>query len=170
MARGFSKAILCGNLTRDPDLRATPSGAQVCSLSLAVNRVFKDSSGSNKESVSFFDCVAWGKQGEAIAQYAKKGSGMLVSGRLEQRSWEDKNSGQRRSRVELVIEDFNFIGNNSNAGGGNYDTSEGVDMAPSDDVNQEPSESADGGSQEAEVVPDDIPSGEGEVKLDDIPF
>ena len=157
MARGFSKAILCGNLTRDPELRATPSGAQVCSFGLAVNRVYRDASGANKENVSFFDCVAWGKPGETIAQYAKKGTGMLVSGRLEQRSWDDKSTGAKRSRVEVVIEDFNFIGGNGDGGNGSRGKSS--------------SEPMDGVDAEPEVVPDDIPTDEdGEVKLDDIPF
>lgn len=161
MARGFSKVILCGNLTRDPELRATASGTQVCSFSLAVNRVYKDSSGNNKESVSFFDCSAWGKQGETIAQYAKRGTGMLVSGRLEQRSWEDKTTGGKRSRVEIVIEDFNFI--SGNAGGGNYEGSSKASSSTKAD-------SADGIDDEQEFVPDDIPSDDGDVKLDDIPF
>ena len=90
--RGFSKAIITGNLTRDPDLRTTPNGASVCSFSVAVNRVFRDSSGTQQESVSFIDCSAWGKLGEMIGQYAKKGSGVLVSGRLDQRTWEDKTT------------------------------------------------------------------------------
>ena len=125
--RGFSKAIITGNLTRDPELRTTPSGASVCSFSVAVNRVYRDSSGTQQESVSFIDCSAWGKLGEMIGQYAKKGAGVLVSGRLDQRSWEDKNSGQKRSRVEIVVEDFNFTsaagdrgGNNGGNQGGGY--------------------------------------------------
>ena len=108
--RGFSKAIITGNLTRDPELRTTPNGASVCSFSVAVNRTFKDSNGEQKEDVSYIDRSAWGRLGEMINQYAKKGSGVLVSGRLDQRSWEDKNGGGKRSRVEIVVEDFNFIG------------------------------------------------------------
>ena len=96
--RGFSKAIITGNLTRDPELRSTPSGNSVCSFSVAVNRVYKDTNGEQKEDVSFIDCSAWGRLGEMIAQYAKKGTGVLVSGRLSQRSWEDKNGGGKRSR------------------------------------------------------------------------
>ena len=126
--RGFSKAIITGNLTRDPELRTTPNGASVCSFSVAVNRVFRDSSGTQQESVSFIDCSAWGKLGEMIGQYAKKGAGVLVSGRLDQRSWEDKNTGQKRSRVEIVVEDFNFTsaasernGNGGGNRGGGYD-------------------------------------------------
>ena len=102
--RGFSKAIITGNLTRDPELRTTPSGSSVCSFSVAVNRVYKDTNGEQKEDVSFIDCSAWGKLGEMIGQYAKKGSGVLVSGRLDQRSFEGKD-GVKRSRVEIVVED-----------------------------------------------------------------
>lgn len=118
--RGFSKAIIAGNITRDPELRSTPGGASVCSFSVAVNRVFKDSSGTQKEDVSFIDCSAWGKLGEMISQYAKKGSGVLISGRLSQRTWDDKTTGQKRSRVEIVVEDFNFTGaaNRDGEGGG----------------------------------------------------
>jgi single-strand DNA-binding protein len=139
MARGFSKAIIVGNMTRDPELRSTPSGAQVCSFSVAVNRNYKDSSGANQESVSFIDCTAWGRAGEIIAQYAKKGSGILVSGRLEQRSWEDKE-GQKRSRVEIVVEDFNFVGGNGDggaSGGSRGGNSAAADVAP-DDISDEP--------------------------------
>ena len=138
MARGFSKAIIMGNLTRDPELRSTPSGSQVCSFTVAVNRNYKDSSGAQQEQVSFIDCSAWGKSGEIIAQYAKKGSGILVSGRLEQRSWEDKE-GQKRSRVEIVVEDFNFIGGAAGGDGGSKGASSAAstDVVP-DDISDEP--------------------------------
>ena len=139
MARGFSKVIIVGNITRDPELRSTPSGTQVCGFSVAVNRNYRDSSGEQKENVSFFDCSAWGKSGELIAQYAKKGSGILVSGRLEQRSWEDKE-GQKRSRVEIVVEDFNFIGGNDGGASGSSKGASGAaasDVAP-DDISDEP--------------------------------
>ncbi len=139
MARGFSKVIIVGNITRDPELRSTPSGTQVCGFSVAVNRNYRDGSGEQKENVSFFDCSAWGKSGEIIAQYAKKGSGILVSGRLEQRSWEDKE-GQKRSRVEIVVEDFNFIGGNDGGASGSSKGASGAaasDVAP-DDISDEP--------------------------------
>ena len=120
--RGFSKAIIAGNVTRDPELRTTQNGASVCSFSVAVNRVYRDSSGAQQESVSFIDCSAWGKLGEMIAQYAKKGAGVLLAGRIDQRSWDDKSTGQKRSRVEIVVDDFNFItpaGDRGGNGGGN---------------------------------------------------
>lgn len=148
MARGFSKAIITGNITRDPELRTTPSGSQVCSFSVAVNRTFKDSSGTSQETVSFFDCSAWGRSAEIINQYAKKGTGILVSGRLEQRSWEDKNTGQKRSRVEIIVEEFSFLG--------------GTDRSS----NVSSSESS---ASEPEVIPDDIPE-DGDINLDEVPF
>ena len=134
MARGFSKAIIVGNLTRDPEMRTTPSGAQVCGFSVAVNRTYKDSSGQQQEAVSFIDCSAWGRAAEIITQYAHKGSGIMVCGRLDQRSWEDKE-GQKRSRVEIVVEDFNFmskggkVSSGSDAGGS---MSGAQDVAPTD--------------------------------------
>ena len=148
--RGFSKAIITGNITRDPELRNTPNGATVCSFSVAVNRVYRDTNGEQKEEVSFIDCSAWGKLGEMIAQYAKKGSAVLVSGRLSQRSWEDKNGGGKRSRTEIVVEDFNFIGNSANRDGG----------APS-------SQSTDTDASASNDIPDDIPE---EIDLSEVPF
>lgn len=147
--RGFSKAIITGNLTRDPELRTTPNGASVCSFSVAVNRTYRDSNGEQKEDVSFIDCSAWGKLGEMINQYAKKGTGVLVSGRLDQRSWEDKNGGGKRSRVEIVVEDFNFTGAANRDGGSSYDGGSNQESAPAD-------------------IPDDIP--EGEIDLSEVPF
>ena len=149
--RGFSKAIITGNLTRDPELRTTPNGATVCSFSVAVNRVYRDASGEQKEDVSFIDCSAWGKLGEMINQYAKKGSGVLVSGRLDQRSWEDKATGQKRSRVEIVVEDFNFAGGTNRDGGSSYSASD-----------------AGSGDASTSSVPDDIP--DEEIDLSDVPF
>lgn len=156
--RGFSKAIIAGNVTRDPEMRTTPSGAQVCSFSVAVNRTFKDSSGNQQDQVSYIDCVAWGKSGELIAQYTKKGSSLLVSGRLEQRSWEDKNSGQRRSRTEVVVEDFTFMGGNGGNGGnggGHNSASSSKSTSSEDDYS-------------SDVVPDDVP--DDQINLDEIPF
>ncbi len=146
--RGFSKAIITGNLTRDPELRSTPNGASVCSFTVAVNRVYRDSSGSQQEDVSFIDCSAWGKLGEMISQYAKKGTGVLVSGRLDQRSWEDKE-GNKRSRVEIVAEDFNFVSGNERGGNGGSRAESGASDAP-------------------EAIPDDIP--DEPIDLSDIPF
>ena len=103
MAKGFNKVILMGNLTRDPEVRTTPNGQSVANFSLAVNRTWKGQDGQQQEAVSYIDCVAWGKPGEIIAQYLSKGRPVLVSGRLDQRSWEDKETGAKRSKVEVVV-------------------------------------------------------------------
>lgn len=110
MARGFSKVILMGNLTRDPETRTTPNGQNVTSFTIAVGRTWKGADGQMQDQTSFINCVAWGRTGETIAQYMNKGSAILVSGRLDQRSWEDKESGQKRSAVEVNVEDFTFVG------------------------------------------------------------
>ena len=121
MAKGFNKVILMGNLTRDIELRTTPSGQTVANFSLAVSRSWKGQDGQTQDQTSFINCVAWGKPGEIIAQYVKKGDPLLVSGRLDQRSWDDKESGQKRSTVEVNVEDFNFIGGGRGGeGGGNF--------------------------------------------------
>tara|TARA_B100002049_G_C15965300_1_gene326322 strand:- start:125 stop:574 length:450 start_codon:yes stop_codon:yes gene_type:complete len=116
MAKGFNKVILMGNLTRDPESRTTPSGQSVTNFSLAVNRSWKGADGQQNEAVSYIDCVAWGKPGEIITQYLGKGRAVLVSGRLDQRSWDDKESGQKRSKIEVVVEDFNFVGDGQGGG------------------------------------------------------
>lgn len=134
MAKGFNKVILMGNLTRDPETRATPGGQSVTNFSLAVNRTWKGQDGSQQESVSYIDCVAWGKPGEIIAQYLQKGRAVLVSGRLDQRSWDDKETGQKRSKVEVVVEDFNFVGD---GGRGGDQPSGGAPAAAKDPVIQD---------------------------------
>lgn len=109
MARGFSKVILVGNLTRDIEMRTTPSGQSVANFTLAVSRTWRNQNGQNQDQTSFINCVAWGRTGETIAQYVKKGSPLLVSGRLDQRSYDDKD-GNKRSVVEVTVEDFTFVG------------------------------------------------------------
>lgn len=126
MAKGFNKVVLMGNLTRDPETRSTPGGQSVTNFSLAVNRTWKGQDGQTNEDVNYIDCVAWGKPGEIIAQYLGKGRAVLVSGRLDQRSWEDKETGGKRSKIEVVVEDFNFVGDGQGAGaGGNSGSSSG---------------------------------------------
>ena len=155
--RGFSKAIVVGNLTRDPELRNTPSGATVCSFAIAVNRIYRGADGENKEETSYIDCSAWGEPGETIAQYMKKGRPLLVSGRLNQRSYEDKN-GIKRSRTEIVVEDFTFIDSRDSASmDGNSGYGSGY-SAPAASSSASATDSS---------IPDEIPE---EVNLTEIPF
>ena len=109
MAKGFNKVILMGNLTRDVEVRTTASGQSVANFSLAISRSWRGQDGQQQDQTSFINCVAWGKVGDTIAQYVHKGSPLLVSGRLDQRSYQDKD-GNKRSAVEVVVEDFNFVG------------------------------------------------------------
>ena len=109
MAKGFNKVILMGNLTRDVEVRMTASGQSVANFSLAVSRSWRGQDGQQQDQTSFINCVAWGKVGDIIAQYVHKGSPLLVSGRLDQRSYQDKD-GNKRSAVEVVVADFNSVG------------------------------------------------------------
>src|SRR6185369_19332 len=102
----LNKAFLYGNLTRDPELRALPSGQQVASFSIATNRTYKDREGAKKEAVEFHNVVAFGRQAEVIGQYLKKGRPIFVEGRIQNRSWDDKTSGEKKYRTEIVIENF----------------------------------------------------------------
>lgn len=106
----YNLVVLVGNLTRDVELRFTPKGSAVAKIGLAVNRTWKDESGEKKEEVSFIDCEAWGKTAEVIAQYHKKGSSILIQGRLKMDTWEDKQSKEKRSKLKVVVETFSFIG------------------------------------------------------------
>lgn len=115
----FNKVILAGNLTRDPELRYTPKGTAVCRFTLAVSRTWTGEDGQKKEEVSFIDIDAWGRQGEVVAQYMKKGRPFLVEGRLKQDTWEDKNTKQKQSKLKVVLESFSFIDSNrGDAAGG----------------------------------------------------
>lgn len=151
MAKGFNKVILMGNLTRDPEVRTTPNGQSVANFSLAVNRTWKGSDGNQQESVSYIDCVAWGRTGEVIAQYMQKGRPLLVSGRLDQRSWEQ--DGNKRSKVEVIVEDFNFV---SGGDGGGSSTPRSQSSSSK-------------GKKDEDVKIDDVKDDEG-INLDDIPF
>ncbi|NOS70878.1 MAG: single-stranded DNA-binding protein [Verrucomicrobia bacterium] len=116
----FNKVIIAGNLTRDPELRYTPKGMAVARFTLAVSRSWTGEDGQKKEEVSFVDIDAWGRQGEVIAQYMKKGRPFLVEGRLKQDTWEDKNTKQKQSKLKVVLESFSFIDSKpgDSAGGG----------------------------------------------------
>ena len=106
----YNKVILVGNLTRDPELRYTPSGTAVANLRLAVNRKFRDKAQQLKDETCFITAVVWSKQAETCNQYLHKGSSLLVEGRLQSRTWDDAQSGQKRSVVEVLAERVQFLG------------------------------------------------------------
>ena len=105
-----------GNLTRDPETRVTPNGTTICKIGLAVNRTYITGDGEKKDEVTFVDCDAIGKTGESIARWMSKGKGILIEGRLRFDQWEDKTTGQLRSKLGVVIERFSFVGVRSEDG------------------------------------------------------
>lgn len=127
MAKNINRLSICGRLVRDPDLKMTPGGTPIAGFSIAVNRSVK--SGDKYEDVaSFFDCIAWGKfPGETIAKHFKKGQRIMIEGSIQQRSWEDKNGGGKRTKVEIVVDGFEFMGDNA-------PKTSGSKPAPDDDV------------------------------------
>lgn len=143
----LNKVFLYGNLTRDPEMRALPSGQNVANFSIATNRVYKDRDGAKKEQTEYHNIVAFGRQADLIGQYMKKGRPLYVEGRIQTRSWESE--GKKNYRTEVVVENFQF---GSGGGGGGAGGSRGDDMsqpAPKDDeAIQYPDE---------EINPEDIP-------------
>lgn len=150
----YNKVILVGNLTRDPELRYTPKGMAIAKIGLAVNRSWSNEAGEKKEEVTFVDVDAFGRQAETLAQYMKKGSPLLVEGRLKLDQWDDKQTGQKRSKLGVVVEGFQFLGGGRGEGGGG-----GGEPAPR---RQAPSSSAPAPSPSSEP---DMPPAD-----DDVPF
>ena len=114
----LNKVFIIGNLTRDPELRVTPKGTAICQFGIAVNRQFKDESGATRDETTFVDVEAWGKQGELVSKYLTKGSLAMVEGRLKLDQWEDKQSGQKRSKLKVVLDNVQFLSSRGSAGGG----------------------------------------------------
>ncbi|HKS36699.1 MAG TPA: single-stranded DNA-binding protein [Verrucomicrobiae bacterium] len=116
----YNKVILIGNLTRDPELRYTPKGTAVAKIGVAVNRSWRTESGETKEEVTFVDVDAFGRQAETLGQYMKKGRPIMIEGRLKYDTWEDKQTNQKRSKLGVVMESFQFLdygGRGSDEGG-----------------------------------------------------
>lgn len=153
MARSVNQVILMGNLTRDPELRQTPSGQNVVSFSLALNRAYKDQGGNWQEATDYIDIVAWGPLAERVAQYMNKGRRCLVQGRLQSRSWEQ--DGQKRSKVEVLANDVTFL----DGRGGDGEGGEAMAATAPRDANAP--------AKKDEVIED---IGDEPINLDDIPF
>lgn len=152
----LNKAIIIGNLTRDPEIRAIPSGMQVCSFSVATNRVWKDKDGNKKEQADFHNIVVFGRQAETAGQYLKKGQSVLIEGRIQTRSWDDKTSGEKKYRTEIVADRVQFgpKAGGGGTGGGNYDKG-------SAKANPAPEKDSGGGGIEYPTE---------EINAEDIPF
>lgn len=141
----LNKAIIIGNVTRDPEIKALPSGAKVTTLSLATNRVWKDQAGAKKEQTDFHNIVVFGRQAETVAQYIKKGSSLLVEGRIQTRSWDDKD-GKKNYRTEIVADRVQFGPKGGTATGGSVKGEDDAHTStkevesieyPNDDINAE---------------------------------
>jgi single-strand DNA-binding protein len=154
MARSFNQVILMGNLTRDPELRQIPSGQSVCSFSIALNRSYKNAEGEWQEATDFVDIVAWAQLAERVAQYLTKGRPVLISGRLQSRSWE--KDGQKRSKLEVVAQDVTFLGSR----GGDTNEAAAPVSAPSSKSTPK--------DKNKDTVIEDV--GDEPINLDDIPF
>lgn len=150
MARSVNQVILMGNLTRDPELRQTPSGQSVTSFSLALNRSYKGQNGEWQEATDYVDIVAWGPLAERVSQYLTKGRRALVQGRLQSRSWEQE--GQKRNKLEVIANDVTFVDSRGEGG----DSAGAPSAAPSKKQDTK------------EEVIEDI--GDEPINLDDIPF
>ena len=154
----INKAILYGNLTRDPEIRALPSGIQVSSFGIATNRVFKDKNGAKQEQTDFHNIVVFGRQAETAAQYLKKGQGVFVEGRIQTRSWDDKD-GQKKYRTEIVADRVQF-GPKAAGGAGSYGGGENTGAPKGASTSGKTKDKAEEGAIEypqEEINPDDIP-------------
>src|SRR3954453_11629469 len=121
----FNKVILLGNLTRDPEVRYTPKGTAVTELGMAVNRVYTAENGEKREETTFVDVTLWGRTAEIAGEYLKKGRPVFIEGRLQLDTWDDKTSGQKRSKLKVVGEGLQLLGGRPGGGGGGGGDEEG---------------------------------------------
>lgn len=117
----YNKVILVGNLTRDPEVKYTPKGTAITDIGLAVNRVYSSDTGEKREEVTFIDITLWGRTAEIVGQYCKKGRPLMVEGRLQLDTWDDKQTGQKRSKLKVVGENIQLLGSREGGGGGGED-------------------------------------------------
>ncbi len=125
-----NKVILIGNLGRDPEVRTTPSGQPVASFSIATNRRWRDRDGNRQEQTEWHNIVCWGRQAEIAGQYLTKGKQIYVEGRLQTRSWDDRETGQKRYKTEIVCDNFQMLGQRGDAGMTDDSYSSGASAAP----------------------------------------
>jgi len=154
----INKAIIVGNITRDPELKSLPSGQQVCSFSVATNRVWKDQSGAKQEAVDYHNVACFGKTADNVAKWMKKGNQIYVEGRMTTRSWDDKESGKKMYRTEIIAENVQFgpkPGTSTGGTGGNSFNADSKAPPANEKVNLEDNlGTIDYGES---INPDDIP-------------
>jgi len=147
----LNKALIIGNLTRDPEIRAIPSGIKVCTFSVATNRVWKDKDGNRQESADYHNIVVFGRQAETVAQYMKKGSQVLIEGRMQTRSWDDAATGTKKYRTEVVADRVQFGSSTSGS-------------KPSNNTPEKESSKEEGGELDTMEYPEE------QINAEDIPF
>src|SRR6266849_372798 len=113
----LNRVLLLGNVTRDPEVRYTPKGSAVCDLGIAVNRAYTTDSGEKREEVTFVDVTLWGRTAEVASEYLKKGRPVFIEGRLQMDTWDDKATGQKRSKIKVVCENLQLLGSRPSEGG-----------------------------------------------------
>jgi single-strand DNA-binding protein len=160
----FNKVILVGNLTRDPELRYTPKGMAIAKIGLAVNRVWRNEAGETKEEVTFVDIDVFGRTAENVGQYMRKGRPILVEGRLRLDQWDDKQTGQKRSKLGVVAETVQFLGSPTGSGNAGGETGEAPRRAAAPAAAAAPASPA----AAPETEPDAADAGHHEG--DDVPF
>jgi single-strand DNA-binding protein len=162
MAGSYNKVLLMGNLTRDIEIKHTSNNNAVGNFGLAVNRKFKAGDGEWREEVTFVDCEVWGRTAENMSKYLHKGRPVFIEGRLKLDTWEDKNDGSKRSKMRVVVENFQFIdsggggGGGGSGGGGGY-ASSGARSSYSGGASSGSGGGGGGGGQSAPPPDDDIP-------------
>lgn len=166
----FNKVLLVGNLTRDPELKSTPSNQSVAQIGLAVNRNYQTKEGEKREETTFVDCEAWGRTAEVMCQYLAKGRPVLVEGRLKLDQWQDKD-GNNRSKLKVVIENFQFLGGRGEGGQGGGGGGQ-ANYASSGNTGSGNASSGNAGSGNAgsENAGSSSPQGGGRPSDDPIPF
>lgn len=150
----FNQVILLGNLTRDVELKHTPSNQAVANIGLAMNRQYQTRDGERREETTFVDCEAWGRQAEVMAQYLSKGRPVFIQGRLKLDTWQDQQ-GQNRSKLKVVIENFQFVGGRDGASGGGAQGGGGGRREFQPNTNDGGGGGAQGGGGGHTPVPDD---------------
>lgn len=150
-----NKVILVGNCTRDPEVRYTPKGTAVADIGMAMNRYFSSDGGERREETTFVDVTLWGRQAEVAGEYLKKGRPVYIEGRLQLDSWDDKNTGQKRTKLKVVGEQMQLLG--SREGGGGSSPQQREENAQSNQSAPESSEGNDGAQFETDSEEDDIP-------------
>jgi len=161
----LNKVMIIGNVTRDPEIKYTPKGSAVTDLGIAVNRVYTPEGGEKREETTYVDVTLWGRQAEIAGEYCKKGRSVYIEGRLQLDSWEDKTSGQKRSKLRVVGESFQLLGPRPGGGGGGGNSGGGDEEYSERPQNTQRREPSGGGFSSGRSTAPQAP-----IEEDDIPF